>query len=106
MRVNSMTEFDETLKQSLTDSAATTIDVPVGFAANAELLAQLGSSATNEEARSDAVKRRFWGTTRIGMRRGDIDRTITGRGARPVHDRAVSRYELPPMVEYLEVHVA
>jgi hypothetical protein len=51
MRVNSMTEFDETLKQSLTDSAATTIDVPVGFAANAELLAQLGSSATNEEAR-------------------------------------------------------
>jgi acetolactate synthase-1/2/3 large subunit len=41
IRVNSMDEFDHALKQSLTDTGITIIDVPVDYSRNTELFAQL-----------------------------------------------------------------
>jgi acetolactate synthase-1/2/3 large subunit len=41
IRVSSMGEFEEALKQSLTESGVTIIDVPVDYSRNTELFAQL-----------------------------------------------------------------
>ena len=41
IRVNSMDEFDDTLKQTLSDTGITIIDVPVDYSRNSELFAQL-----------------------------------------------------------------